>query len=103
MMKPARIGLIVGIVLIIMGQAQARDVITEQHNVSVAERNLERAQTEHDADAEQVRLLKERVAQQQSQLTNAEKKAEASKKKLAQAKEEYDKQQKILDQAWKSK
>lgn len=81
----------------------ARDVITEQHNVAVAERVLEKAQSEYDGDAERVRVLKERIAQQQSQLSEAEKKVEASRKRLAEAQEEYDKQQKILEQAWKNK
>lgn len=103
MMKRTQAGLIVGFILMSMSHAQARDVITEQHNVAVAERALENAQAEYDADTEQVRVLKERVAQQQNLLAEAEKKAAVSREKVMQAKGEYDKQQKVLDQAWKSK
>jgi type II secretory pathway pseudopilin PulG len=82
---------------------EARDVITEQHNVAVAQRILEKAQSAYDQDAERVRLLKERLAQQQGQLADAEKKADASRRDLAKAREEYDREQKILDQAWKAR
>jgi len=83
--------------------ASAKDVVTEQHNVAVAQRILEKAQADYDVDVDRVRLLKERIAQQQAQLAEAEKKVEVSRKSLAQAKEEYGKQQKILEQAWKNK
>ncbi|GBG14064.1 uncharacterized protein NMK_1623 [Novimethylophilus kurashikiensis] len=89
-------------VLVAPSLVEARDVITEQHNVAVAERILEKAQSAYDQDAERVRLLKERLAQQQSQLADAEKKADASRRNLDKAREEYDHQQKILDQAWKA-
>lgn len=78
----------------------AKDVVTEQHNATVAQRNFDKAMTQFQADEEQVRLCKERVTQAQSQLDEAEKKLEASRKAVVKAQAEHDKQQKILDQAW---
>ena len=81
--------------------SQANDVVTEQYVASAALHDLENAKAQHEADLEQVRLYKQRLAADRKQLAAAEKKAALSKKRYLKAKEMFDQRGTALEQQWK--
>lgn len=82
-------------------QLPAKDVSREQSAVQYARQELEKAEAEHNADAQQAAQTRQALESLQKQFEQEQKKASLSAQKQRQAKAKLDRAQKALDQAWK--
>jgi septal ring factor EnvC (AmiA/AmiB activator) len=82
--------------------ALAKDLATEQYNVTAAKKEYAEAKSDYDAATQSVKEQEKRVSQEQARLKEQKKKQASAKDRLAKAKSNLDKQQKVIDKAWKS-
>jgi len=83
--------------------ALAKDLATEQYNVTAAKKAYAEAKSDYDASTQLLKEQENRVAQEQARLKGQQKKQAAAKARLTKAKSHLDKQQQVIDNAWKTK
>ena len=90
--------------LILLGAASplpARDVSLEQSAVQYARQEFDKAEAEHEADAERAARTKKALDLLGKQYDEEQKQADLSGKRKQQAKARLEKAQQALDRAWK--
>jgi hypothetical protein len=86
--------------LAISTNALARDVANEQYMVTVAQKNYDNAKAELDNATLTLQKQEKVLAQEQLLLKKEQEKQAAATLKVSKAKEQLEKQQKALEQAW---
>ena len=79
---------------------QARDVATEQYNVTAAQNAFDDTKSDYDATTQQLKDQEKRVTEAHAMLKALQKKQAAAKLNLAKAKLKLDKENKALSRAW---
>ena len=86
--------------LFIAAPLAAKDVATEQYNVSAARKQYDTAHSEYDEVTHLIEVQKQRLAQEQSRLEDLQQRQQAAKAEMDKAQGRLKQQEKTLDKAW---
>lgn len=81
--------------------AQAKDVSVQQTGYNNALQKMERAEENYKSDAQAVADTEKLIERKKKQLAEEQKKADLSKAKYLEAKDQLEQAQAALDKAWK--
>lgn len=84
----------------VISVAHARDVSIQQAGYNNALQKAEKAEKEYKADAQAVAETEKIIEKKNKQLAEEQRKAELSKSKYLEAKQNLDQAQQVLDKAW---
>lgn len=85
-----------------MPPAMARDVATEQYNVSAAREHYNAVRAEYEAATQQAAVQAKRVAQEKAHLDELRKQQQAAKARLDTARSKLKQREQALEHAWNS-
>ena len=94
------IALMLGV--IVAQPLMAKDVVTEQYNVSVAREHYNDVRSEYESATEMAETQAKRVAQEQARLDEFRKQQKAAKARLDVAKGKLKQRELALDKAWRN-
>lgn len=91
--------LVLGLVSVTLN-AFAKDIVDEQYQVRVAQKEYDNAKRDYDALANKIQIVEQRLSQFNAQLESFKKDLPSKEDRLNKAKTNLDEKTKLLDKVW---